>query len=83
MSEQEQKLFEGRRGHRKGAQTFRRGRAVMFYQQLETKRETLRRQLEAPEMESIRPVLIGELKAIEMVIEEFKVAFKLDEQEQE
>ena len=64
---------------RGGAQTFRRGRALHFYEQLATKRETLKVQLEAKELQSIHPVIAGELKAIEMVMSEFKVAFKLDE----
>ena len=38
----------GERG-KKGAQTFRRGRALEFYRQLTTKRETLKNQLEATE----------------------------------
>lgn len=76
----EKRCKEHRRGSKGSAQTFRRGRAVMFYQQLETKRETIKRQLESAEFETIQPLLIGELKAIEMVMEEFKVAFRLDEQ---
>lgn len=81
IERKEKNCREDRRGSKGSAQTFRRGRAVLFYQQLETKRETIKRQLESPEFETIRPVLVGELKAIEMVIEEFKVAFKLDEAE--
>lgn len=68
---------DGRRG-RGGAQTFRRGRVLEFYQQLITKRDTLKRQLESTELKSIQPV-IGELKAIETVMDEFKVAFCLEE----
>ena len=81
MSEHDEKVCnEGRSGSKGNAQTFRRGRAVMFYQQLETKREMIKRQLEASEFETIRPLLMGELKSIETVIEEFKIAFKLDNQ---
>ncbi|WP_332649200.1 2-keto-3-deoxygluconate kinase [Lysinibacillus sp. 54212] len=72
---------------RGGAQTFRRGRALMFYQQLVTKRDTLKKQLEAPELQSIQPVIAGELKATEAIMNDFKVVFGLDElterQEQE
>lgn len=72
---------EGRR-KRGGAQTFRRGRALMFYQQLEVKRDTLKKQLESNTLESIHPVIAGELKATETIMEEFKVIFALDEMEQ-
>mgnify|MGYP003482594914 CR=1 FL=1 len=58
MKEREEETCRGgRRGGKGSAQTFRRGRAVLFYQQLETKRETIKRQLESPEFETIRPVL--------------------------
>ena len=67
----------GRRQH--GAQTFRRGRALAFYQQLMVKRETLKQQLESPELQSIHPMIAGELKATEAIINEFKTAFELDE----
>ena len=67
----------GRRNH--GAQTFRRGRALAFYQQLMVKRETLKKQLESPELQSIHPMIAGELKATEAIINEFKAAFELDE----
>lgn len=82
MREHEDKSCEERRRHRKGnAQTFRRGRAVVFMQQLEKKREVIKRQIDMPELASIRDVLIGELKAVEMILEEFKVAFDLEEVE--
>ncbi|MEO4055229.1 2-keto-3-deoxygluconate kinase [Solibacillus sp. CAU 1738] len=69
----------GRGNRRGGAQTFRRGRALMFYQQLETKRDTLKGQLEATELQSIHPMIAGELKATEAIMNEFKVMFRLDE----
>ena len=68
---------EGR--HSKGAQTFRRGRAIMFYQQLEVKRETLRKQLEDTRLASIHSVIAGELKATEAIMSEYKMIFALDE----
>lgn len=64
---------------RGGAQTFRRGRALMFYRQLEIKRTTLKQQLEASELQSIHPVIAGELKATETIMNEFKVVFGLDD----
>lgn len=64
---------------RVGAQTFRRGRALMFYQQLETKRNTLKQQLETRELQSIHPMIAGELKATEAIMNEFKSVFGLDE----
>lgn len=64
---------------RKGAQTFRRGRALEFYRQLETKRDTLKKQLEAPELQSIHPVIAGELKATEAIMNDFVGLFQLNE----
>jgi hypothetical protein len=64
---------------RRGAQTFRRGRALDFYRQLVTKRETLKSQLEATELQSIHPVIAGELKATEAIMNEFVELFQLDE----
>ena len=63
----------------KGAQTFRRGRALEFYRQLETKRDTLKKQLGAPELQSIHPVIAGELKATEAIMNDFIVLFQLNE----
>ena len=75
--EERQCSKHGRRNN--GAQTFRRGRALAFYQQLIVKRETLKKQLESPELQSIHPMFAGELKATEGIINEFKAAFELDE----
>lgn len=77
MSEEHRCMKRGRR--RSGAQTFRRGRALAFYQQLTVKRDTLKQQLESPELQSIHPMIAGELKATEGIINEFKAAFELDE----
>ena len=74
----------GRGGHgrgRGGAQTFRRGRAIEFYKQLESKNETLKLQLESKELESIHPIIAGELKAVQAIMAEFKVAFGLTDEE--
>ncbi|MEH7117672.1 hypothetical protein V7128_09675 [Neobacillus vireti] len=65
--------------HHRGAKTFRRGRAIAFLEMMNLKRSTLKQQLEAPEFQSIQPILIGELKAIEMVINEFVQLFELHE----
>ena len=62
-----------------GAQTFRRGRALDFLQRLDVKRTTLAQQLEQPELRSIHQVLSGELKAIELVRNEFIELFDLHE----
>lgn len=77
MDEESHCSKRGRR--RNGAQTFRRGRALAFYQQLMVKRETLKQQLESPELQSIHQMIAGELKATEGIINEFKSAFELDE----
>ncbi|WP_251028614.1 hypothetical protein [Bacillus sp. ISL-18] len=67
--------------HHRGAKTFRRGRAIAFLEMMNLKRSTLKRQLDAPEFHSIKPILIGELKALEMVINEFVQLFELHEVE--
>lgn len=66
-----------------GAKTFRRGRALEFLSVLEVKRTTLRGQVEAPEYQEIKPVLLGELKAVEMIIEEYTRHFELRAREAE
>ncbi|MDF2790151.1 MAG: hypothetical protein K0S80_3249 [Neobacillus sp.] len=68
--------------HKHGAKTFRRGRALAFLELLNTKRSTLKQQLITPELQSINPILVGELKAIEMVISEFIQVFELHEVEE-
>ncbi|MFS0780154.1 hypothetical protein [Bacillus sp. 1P06AnD] len=66
----------------RGAKTFRRGRAIAFLEILNTKRSTLKQQLSSPELQAINPIIAGELKAIEMVIEEFVQLFELYESEE-
>ena len=66
------------RGHH-GAKTFRRGRALAFYEILIVKRDTLKQQLDSPELQSIQQVIAGELKATEAIMNDFKAAFELDE----
>ncbi|MEK4510768.1 hypothetical protein EJP82_06795 [Paenibacillus anaericanus] len=65
--------------HPKSAQTFRRGRATAFLDKLNVNRATLQRQLNEPELESIKQVISGELKATEAIIEEFIHMFQLHE----
>ncbi len=65
--------------HPKSAQTFRRGRATAFLDRLIVNRSTLQRQLNEPELESIKQVISGELKATEAIIEEFIHMFQLHE----
>lgn len=70
----------GKRGN--GAQTFRRGRILVFLEQMQNRRTTLARQLGQAEYEHIRPMISGELKAIDQVIDEYIHLFELqDEQE--
>ncbi|ADI27788.1 MULTISPECIES: hypothetical protein [Geobacillus] len=69
------------KGPHRGAKTFRRGRALEFLARLYVKRETLKQQLQSPELQSIHPVLTGELKAIEMVINEFIQSFDIHDEE--
>ncbi|SFD57297.1 hypothetical protein SAMN05216378_0486 [Paenibacillus catalpae] len=61
------------------AQTFRRGRALAFLEKLTITRATLQRQLNDPAFEAIKPVISGELKATEAIMEEFINVFQLHE----
>ncbi|WP_236058792.1 hypothetical protein [Planococcus glaciei] len=70
-----------RRKERGGAKTFRRGRALEFLARMNTRRDTLKQQLETPELQTIHPVLVGELKAVDMVIAEFTQLFEIHEDE--
>lgn len=67
---------------KRGAKTFRRGRALAFLEMLNVKRSTLKQQLNSPELQTINPVIVGELKAVEMIIDEFTQLFELHEAEQ-
>ncbi|MFC4322264.1 hypothetical protein [Litchfieldia salsa] len=67
--------------HKRGAKTFRRGRALAFLEMMNLKRSTIKQQLDAPEFQSINQILIGELKAIDMVINEFTQLFEIHENE--
>lgn len=62
-----------------GAKTFRRGRAITFVERMNIRRDTLKKQLETPELQTVHPILVGELKAIDMVIDEFIQLFELYE----
>lgn len=61
------------------AQTFRRGRALAFLDQLYVKRDSLKRQVNDPDFEAIRQVVSGELKAVDQIIQEYIQAFDLHE----
>lgn len=72
------KEHRGKRHHH-GAKTFRRGRAMDFLERLKVKRSTLKQQLEADQYQEIKQVILGELKAIEAVIDEYTKHFELHE----
>jgi len=69
--------WRGRSGN--SAQTFRRGRALAFLDRLNVMRATLAAQLNEPEFEPIRPVICGELKAVDNIIQAFVHTFELGE----
>ncbi|QHT58829.1 hypothetical protein GXP70_01750 [Paenibacillus lycopersici] len=69
----------GRGGHYQGAQTFRRGRAVAFLEELRVKRDVLRAQLNDPDMGIIKEIVSGELKAVDEIIKRFMHTFELHE----
>ncbi|KAA0966319.1 hypothetical protein FQ087_08815 [Sporosarcina sp. ANT_H38] len=68
--------------HQRGPKTFRRGRALAFLERMHLKRSTIKQQLDQPEFLSIQPILVGELKAIDMVISEFIQLFDINADEQ-
>lgn len=70
--------FNGGEG---GPKTFRRGRAIAFLERMHLKRSTIKQQLDQPEFQSIYSILVGELKAIDMVINEFIQLFEINEDE--
>lgn len=79
---EEDARLKDHRPHRRGAKTFRRGRALAFLERLNTKRSTLKKQLETPELQTIHPILVGELKATESIIDEFIQLFEINEHEE-
>jgi len=70
-------------GHHHGPKTFRRGRAIAFLERMQLKRSTIKEQLDKPEFQSIQQVLVGELKAVDMMINEFVQLFDIDTSETE
>ncbi|MFD6439717.1 hypothetical protein ACFWDG_07855 [Peribacillus sp. NPDC060186] len=67
--------------HHRGPKTFRRGRAIAFLEMMNLKRSTIKEQLDKPEFQSINQILVGELKAIDMLINEFIQLFEIQESE--
>jgi hypothetical protein len=67
--------------HKQGPKTFRRGRAIAFLEMMQLRRSTILQQLNAPEFQSINQILVGELKAIDLVISEFSQLFEIHESE--
>lgn len=63
----------------KSAQTFRRGRVLMFLERLQVQRDTLMQQLSKPEFQSIVPIITGELKAVDQMMQEYIHTFELRE----
>jgi len=55
--------------------------AIAFLEMMNLKRTTIKQQLEQLEFQSIQPILVGELKAIDMVISEFTQLFEIHESE--
>jgi hypothetical protein len=78
MNEKDGHPYHHHRGRKRKAKTFRRKRALIFLKLLYVKRDTLKSQLESKDYQDSRPVIEGELKAIEMVIKEFTSLFHVD-----
>ncbi|MFY0783005.1 hypothetical protein AB1K18_22335 [Peribacillus simplex] len=68
-------------GKAHGPKTFRRGRAIAFLEMMNLKRSTIKEQLDKPEFQTINQILVGELKAIDMLINEFIQLFEIQESE--
>ena len=64
--------------HQRGAKTFRRGRTIAFLERQYLKDSTIKQQLDQPEFQSIQPILISELKAIDTIINEFVQLFEIN-----
>ncbi|KWW21837.1 hypothetical protein AS888_04945 [Peribacillus simplex] len=73
---------KGHGSHHRGPKTFRRGRALAFLEMMKLKRSTIKEQLDKPEFQSINQILVGELKAIDMLINEFTQLFEIQEGEE-
>jgi len=69
------------RSEHRGAKTFRRGKAIAFLEMMTLKRSTIKQQLDKSEFQSINQILIGELKAIDLLINEFTGLFEIHEDE--
>ncbi|WP_254842629.1 hypothetical protein [Bacillus sp. MRMR6] len=72
---------ERSKGEHRGPKTFRRGRAIAFLEMMNLKRTTIKQQLEEPEFQSINQILIGELKMLDLMINEFTQLFEIHESE--
>lgn len=68
---------------RRGAKTFRRGRALAFLETMNLRRAAIKKQLEEPEFQPIEQILLGELKAMDLVIAEFTQLFEIQQEEME
>jgi hypothetical protein len=68
---------ERSKGEHRGPKTFRRGRAIAFLEMMNLKRATIKQQLEEPEFQSINQILVGELKMLELMINEFTQLFEI------
>ena len=73
-----QRRGRGRRGE-EGAKTFRRARALSFLERLMVRRDALKQQLTTPELQTLHPTIVGELKAVEGIIAEYVQVFDLHE----
>lgn len=76
----------GRGGEMSGeprAKTFRRKRALSFLEMLYVKQDVLKSQLKQGEFVESRGIIEGELKAVNQIIEEFKVVFQVEQSELE
>ncbi|RID82373.1 hypothetical protein D1953_18380 [Peribacillus asahii] len=54
---------------------------MIFLEIMNINRSTSKRQLNKPEFQSINQILIGELKALDMVINKFSQLFEIKEHE--
>lgn len=67
--------------HHRGRKNSRRSKVITFLERMNLKRSAIMEQLDKPEFQSITQVLAGELKAIDIVIDEFTQLFEIHENE--
>lgn len=64
-----------------GPATYRRGKMIEVVQRLIWRKEALISQLDQPELEDMKPNIIGQIQALDLVIRELIKEFEIEEEE--